>query len=46
MSDEIAQEIMEYYAKGDSKKRQRDFISRMEHKLHTKERRNSDRYAR
>ena len=43
MAEEIEQEIMEYYAKGDSKKRQRDFISRMEHKLHAKERRSAER---
>ncbi len=39
MSEDAAQEIMEYYDKGDSKRRRRDFIARMEHKLDSRERR-------
>jgi len=39
MSDDTAQEIMEQYDKWDNRERRRDFISRMEHKLYSKERR-------
>jgi|GEM_PF-1346136 len=46
MSDETAQEIMDYYAKGDLRKRQRDLLARMEHKFLAKQRRSFDRSAR
>lgn len=39
MSEDTAQEIMDKYDKWDDRNRRREFISRMEHKLHTKERR-------
>jgi len=37
MSDDTAQQLMEMYDKWDSKERRRNFIARMEHKLHNKE---------
>lgn len=39
MSEDAANTIEEYYDKWDNNARRKGFIERMEHKLHTKERR-------
>ncbi len=39
MSDDTAQQLMEFYDKWDNRERRRNFIARMEHKLYSKERR-------
>ena len=39
MSEETAQELMDTYDKWDRREERRNFIARMEHKLHSKERR-------
>ena len=39
MSDDTANELMDLYDKWDSRERRRNFLSRMERKLHSKERR-------
>jgi len=39
MSEDNAQELMDSYDKWDQRKERRSFIARMEHKLHSKERR-------
>lgn len=39
MPDDLAQELMEKWEKRDNGERRRNFIARMEHKLHNKERR-------
>lgn len=41
MSDDTAMQLMDMYDKWDSKDRRRNFIARMEHKLRTKESRQS-----
>jgi hypothetical protein len=41
MSEDTAQELMDMYDKWDHREQRRTFIARMEHKLHTKERRNT-----
>lgn len=40
MSDDSAQELMERLERKADKRYQRNFIARMEHKLHSKERNN------
>jgi len=39
MSDELAEEFMDTLAKRDRREERRNFIAKMEHKLHSKERR-------
>lgn len=41
MSDDLAREIEESYQVKDNRQRRQSFLARMEHKLHTKERRYS-----
>ncbi|HEX7368365.1 MAG TPA: hypothetical protein VF261_01770 [Candidatus Saccharimonadales bacterium] len=41
MSEDTAQELMDMYDKWDNRERRRNFISRMEHKLDSKERRST-----
>ncbi len=41
MSNEEAEAIMNYYSDRDSKQERQEFISRMERKMHRKERRSS-----
>ena len=39
MTDELADEFMESLAKRDKREERRNFIAKMEHKLHSKEQR-------